>query len=241
MAERRPDTLTPGYVLHRRPYRDTSVLAECYTRAHGRIGVVARGARAPKARLAGVLQPFQALLISFAGRGELATLRTAELDGAPAPLGGAALAAGFYANELLLRACAREDPHPALFDAYGALLAALAARGLEVASLRAFELALLRELGYAPPYGNAAGGESVQADGHYRVTPGHAPEPVSGDAPGAVAGSVLLALATGAPQGLDAAGLRVARVLLQAELHAHFGERPWQSRRLYAALAGALE
>lgn len=236
---RTPAVLVPAYVLHRRPYRDTSVLAECYTRSHGRIGVVARGARAPRARLAGVLQPFQRLLISFAGRGELASLRGAEADGLPAALAGAALAAGFYANELLMRACQREDPHPALFDAYAALLDALAAHGVQEATLRAFELTVLREIGYAPTLTHDGAGAPVEAAAAYRYRPGHAPRRVDATEAGAVPGRVLLALGAGTLEAGDHSALRAARAVLRAELRAHLGDRPWQSRRLYAALAGA--
>lgn len=239
MAEPRvPALLVPAYVLHRRPYRDTSVLAECYTRPHGRVGLVARGARAPRARLAAVLQPFQRLLISYAGRGELAALRDAEADGLPAALAGAALAAGFYANELLMRACQREDPHPALFDAYAALLDHLAAHGVREPTLRAFELTVLREIGYAPTLTHDAGGAPVEAGAVYRYRPGHAPARVAATEPDAVPGRALLALAAGTLDADDRVALRAARGVLRAELRAHLGDRPWQSRRLYAALAG---
>lgn len=238
-GSRPPAVLVPAYVLHRRPYRDTSVLAECYTRPHGRIGLVARGARAPRARLAAVLQPFQRLLVSFAGRGELAALRGAEADGLPTALGGAALAAGFYANELLMRACLREDPHPALFDAYAALLETLAADGVREATLRAFELTVLREIGYAPTLAHDAAGAPVEPAAAYRYQPGQAPQRVIEGAAGSVPGRVLLALGAGMLDGQDRATLRAARAVLRAELRAHLGDRPWQSRRLYAALAGA--
>lgn len=242
MAERqRQVVLEPAYVLHRRPYRDTSLLLETFTRTQGRVGLVARGARSARGGLAGLLQPFQRVLLSFGGRGELGALRGAEPDGPPRVLGGAALAAGFYASELLLRACVREDPHPALFDAYGELLAALAAEGVREARLRAFELTVLREMGYAPVLTHDDAGRPLEADTAYRHRPRQAPVAVASGEDEAVPGRVLLALAEGGTGALDAGGLRAARRVLAAELRAHLGDRPWQSRRLYAALAGPAE
>ncbi len=119
-------SLQPAYVLHHRPYRDSSLLLEIFTPDHGRVGLVARGARSPKSRLYGVLQPFQPLLISWVGRGELATLSGAEANGPPQRLQGKSVISGFYINELLLRLLHRHDPHAALFDGYARTLPLLA-------------------------------------------------------------------------------------------------------------------
>ena len=56
--------LAPAYILHHRPYRDTSRIFEVLTREHGRLSLFARGVRGPKAKLASILQPFQLLLLS---------------------------------------------------------------------------------------------------------------------------------------------------------------------------------
>ncbi len=119
-------SLQPAYVLHHRPYRDSSLLLEIFTPDHGRVGLAARGARSPKSRLYGVLQPFQPLLISWVGRGELATLSGAEASGPPQRLQGKSVISGFYINELLLRLLHRHDPHAALFDGYARTLPLLA-------------------------------------------------------------------------------------------------------------------
>src|ERR1700749_2872443 len=93
--------LTPGYILHHRPYRDTSRILEVVTRDHGRTPRLARGARGPKAKLASILQPFQMLLLSWSGRGEAAQLTGAELADSPPPLPAASLMGSFFLNELL--------------------------------------------------------------------------------------------------------------------------------------------
>ena len=122
--------LAPAYILHHRPYRDTSRILEVITRDHGRLSLFARGVRGPKARLASVLQPFQLLLLSWSGRGEAAQLTAAEsADHDPAVPAGS-LMGSFYLNELLMKLTTRHDPLPSLFDDYHATVDGLR-RGMQ--------------------------------------------------------------------------------------------------------------
>lgn len=139
----------PAFVLHSYPFRETSLIVEAYSRDHGRIALVARGARRPKSSLRGILLAFQPLLLSWSGKRELRTLIRAEWQGPYAPLRGQALICGFYLNELLLKLLPRDDPHEELFSVYENTLAALGGSADPSGLLRRFELALLRELGYA--------------------------------------------------------------------------------------------
>jgi DNA repair protein RecO (recombination protein O) len=139
----------PAFVLHSYPFRETSLVVELFTRDFGRVGVVAKGARRPKSSLRGVLLAFQPLLVSWSGKGELCTLVRAEWDGAYHPLKGLSLICGFYLNELLLKLLARHDAHERLFAAYAATLVTLEPQRDLAGVLRAFEMDLLRELGYA--------------------------------------------------------------------------------------------
>ena len=113
--------LQPAYVLHSRPYRDSSALVEMFTAEHGRLSLVARGARnrGRKGSLSSLLQPFIPLLISFSGRAELKTLGKLEAAGGGRTLRGERLYSGLYMNELLVRLLHRQDAHPRLFAAYG--------------------------------------------------------------------------------------------------------------------------
>ena len=138
-----------AFVLHSYPFRETSLVIEAFVRDHGRVALVARGARRPKSSLRGVLLPFQPLLLSWSGKRELRTLTRAEWQGGYTPLRGQALICGFYLNELLLKLTPRDDPHEGLFVVYEETLAALAGHLDQAAALRRFEMALLRELGYA--------------------------------------------------------------------------------------------
>ncbi len=139
----------PGYVLHSYPYQETSLIVEMFTRGFGRISAVAKGAKRPHSPLRSVLMPFHALTLDWSGKSELKTLRTAEWRGAFRLLKGRSLICGFYLNELLLKLLHRDDPHDALFDAYGRALEALLEGGDHAIVLRCFEKRLLSELGYA--------------------------------------------------------------------------------------------
>src|SRR4051812_33098367 len=119
----------PGYVLHTYPYKETSLIVEAFTRRHGRMALLARGARRPRSAMRGVLLAFYPLRLGWSGSADLATLISAEWAGGLPPLAGRALMCGFYLNELILRLPPREEPHEALFDAYREALARPAAAG----------------------------------------------------------------------------------------------------------------
>lgn len=140
--------LQPVFILHRRPYRNTSLLLDAFSPDHGRMGLAARGAAAPRSRLKGLLQPFTPLLLSWSGAGDLATLTGAEDAGLPIALPPHRVLAGLYVNELLMRLLRRLDPQTGLFTAYRTLLTELATAPNEEPVLRRFEKQLLDELGY---------------------------------------------------------------------------------------------
>ena len=140
--------LEDSFILHAWPYQETSQILEALGAQHGRVGLVARGARRPTSRWRSVLQPFLPLRLSWAGRGSLYTLRNAEPASFAPALDGLALMGAFYLNELILNFVRRGDPHPGLFIAYSQALAELRAGGDPEPALRRFELQLLAEVGY---------------------------------------------------------------------------------------------
>jgi DNA repair protein RecO (recombination protein O) len=175
MSRRRADQ-EPGYVLHTYPYKETSLIVEAFTRRHGRVALLARGARRPRSAMRGMLLSFQPLDLAWSGAGELATLIRAEWGGALHPLSGRGLMCAFYVNELMLRLLPREDAHETLFDHYAAAIAALAGGESLSAVLRAFEKRLLAELGYAPVLDHEAmSGEPIDPVGRYRYEPDRGP------------------------------------------------------------------
>jgi len=116
-----------AYVLHSYPYRETSLIQQVWPEKHGRVGLVAKRAKRPRSPARSVLVPFQALAVSWFGRGELRTLKTAEAAAPATPLGGASLMSAFYLNELLLKLTHRDDPHENLFAAYDTAITELRA------------------------------------------------------------------------------------------------------------------
>lgn len=163
--------LAPAWVLHTRAYRDTSLLVDLFTLDQGRLRCIARGVRGRQSKRKGLLQPFQPLLVSLVGRGELLTLTHAEYAAVSIPLAGRALFSGLYLNELLVRLLHPSEAHLDLYRAYQSALLALY-RGEEEAALRWFEWQLLEELGYAI---NArievSNGEPINIDNYYEFSP----------------------------------------------------------------------
>ncbi|MDX1608659.1 MAG: DNA repair protein RecO [Halofilum sp. (in: g-proteobacteria)] len=234
-------SLARGYVLHQRPYRNTSMLLEAFTADAGRVGLVARGARRQGSRTRALLEPFQPLLLSWSGRGELHTLTGVESAGWRAPPAGRALLAGFYCSELVLRLLGRDDPNPEAFAAYDAAVTGLADAGAASEPLlRRFELGLLVALGYAPPLTvDTASGDPVQADVDYDYLPEQGPAAagaVRAEGIVRVPGAHLLALAEARLD--DPAVLQSARRVLRAALQPHLGSRPLHSRELYRSMYG---
>jgi len=210
--------LTRAYVLHQRPFRDSSLIVEVFAREHGRMTLFARAARGPRSRFA-LLQPFRALLLSWSGRGEAPALTAAENAGALPLLPAARLMSAFYLNELLLKLVTRHDPHPELFDQYEATLALLGQPQPSDASLRQFEARLLEFIGYGLNLAAEADtGRPVREAAFYQFQPGvHGFVIAEPGSSGAIGGGVLQRLALGA--GFDSdAELRQARALMRAAL-----------------------
>jgi DNA repair protein RecO (recombination protein O) len=236
----------PAFVLHARPWRESSLLVEALGANHGRIGLLARGVQGPKRHvLRAALQPLQYVRLDAVQRGELAQLRTAEaLDAAPQLVGEATLAA-FYINELVLRLAPRGDPQPELFAAYARTRARLGAGEPLGWSLRRFERDLLDALGFG--FDCAVDGDGVAIDpaARYRIDPEHGPRRLlsdrgHGDRSDAATGRALLALAdddgipgVGALDSDDLAGLRRA---LRPVLAHHLGGRGLKSWELLGEL-----
>ena len=139
-------------MLHRYDWSESSLILEVFTRHHGRIALVAKGAKRPSSSFRPILLPLQPLHLAFGGDAEIRTLRAAEWQGGHVMPTGDALMAGYYLNELLLTLLARDDPHPGLFDVYADVVQVIASEHGEAlqSALRAFELLLLREIGLLP-------------------------------------------------------------------------------------------
>lgn len=213
--------LVPAFVLHHRPYRDTSRIVEILTRDHGRLTLFARGVRGGRKGLASLLQPFRPLLVSFSGRGEAAQLTGVE-PAADARFDGTGLPAphvmsGFYLNELVLRLTHRDDAQASLYEAYGEALAGLVRTRAPEAILRVFEKRLLEAAGYGVDlFSDCRTGDAVEPERFYVFKPAEGLTVAGAEAPGAVSGRALRALAG---ETFDAEGdLDAARRVMRAAL-----------------------
>jgi DNA repair protein RecO (recombination protein O) len=224
----------PAYVLHHHDYSETSLLLEMFTRRHGRLGVIAKGARRARSPLRAALIPFQPLVMGFSGRGDLPTLTAAEPAGPAPAIAGEALFCGLYLNELLLRLLHRHDPHERLFESYSDALGRLGEVRNTEAVLRVFEKRLLEDIGFGLVLDqDVQEGAPLQPGLLYRYIPERGPVPaVVAEGEGvAIQGASLLALARERLD--DAIALREVKHLMRALLARHLGTRPLSSRGLF--------
>lgn len=222
----------PAFILHHRPFADTSRILDIISPNHGRLAVVARGSRSAKSRLRGVLRPFLPLKLSWVIRSELGTLTGAEMNGAPISLQGDALMSGYYTNELLLKLLHRHDPQPEIFNAYARTIENLAGSADVAMPLRHFEMELLRLLGYALNL------DRVRADTMYEYRIEQGPVPVAGrQGPMVFSGRELKAVRNEdfhRPEILNCAGR-----LLREVISFHLGGKELTSRKVLLELRRA--
>lgn len=235
----------PAFVLHSYAWRETSLIIEALTRDHGRVALVARGAKRPTSQFRGLLTPFSPLLLAWSGRNDIKTLVRAEWCGGLAPLRGEGLLAAFYVNELLVRLLARYDAHLLLFASYVQALQLLAGPATtHAAALREFELDLLRECGYAPEFGHCVDGAPIDAAALYRIEAQHGVRRVEPGGQGragqgrveeqrddyCVRGTTILALAQrdfSSPQAVQE-----SRTVLRHLIGYHLDGKPLNTRRI---------
>lgn len=217
-----------AYVLHTRPYRETSLLVDLLTLEQGRVSLVARGARKPGSRLRATLQPFQSLQVGWQGRGELKTLRTAEPVESLLMLQGRSLLCGLYLNELLQRLLRPMDPHPRLFVYYRYALNELRQGQDLEGALRTFERQLLEQLGFGLEMSALQPGQSYRLDPERGLVPGTGPETYLAEHLQAIAED----------RYDDPAVRRSAKRLMRNRLTPLLGDRPLRSRELFLKRKG---
>lgn len=239
----------PAFVLHRYDWSESSLILETLTRHFGRIALVAKGAKKPSSNFRPVLLPLQPLHVAFGGDAEIRTLKSAEWLGGQVMPTGEALLSGYYINELLLRLLARDDPHPALFDAYAATVRVLAHDDPQTLqpALRAFELLLLREIGLLPTLDlQTATLAPLQPGERYSLKPeGGLVESRDPDGRGSLSGAQWQALQAALDDPApftatlrEAAGAGELKTQLRALLHYHCGVATLRTRQLMMDLQG---
>ena len=236
MSTQRRVQQQPAFILHHRPFRDSSQLLDIVTRDYGKIALVARGSRRSKSRLAGVLRPFLPLRVSWVARTDLGTLTGAEAVGTPAGLRGDAMLSAYYVNELLLNFLHRHDPQSDIFSLYENTIMALVATTDIAACLRSFEIELLKLLGYALNLEHESGtGRALRGERHYEYRMEQGAVPVSrSDGPMVFSGDALLAIDE--QRFDDPQVLAAANRLLREVVGFHLGGKELKSRKVLLEL-----
>ena len=226
----------PAFLLHHRPFRDTSLLLDVFSRDFGKLALVARGARSQKSRLKPLLRPFMPIRVGWVLRTDLGTLTGAELDGQPLALTGDAMLAGYYANELILHFLHRHDPQPELFEAYSQTIQMLVRSADPAPPLRLFELELLRLLGYAVNFDHEAQShDDIDPERHYEYRAEQGPVRVARDSGAMVfRGAELIAIREHRLD--DPQTLRAASRLLRGVINHHLDGRELKSRKVLVDL-----
>ena len=225
-----------AFILHHRPFRDSSQILDILTHDHGKLAVVARGSRGARSRLKGVLRPFMPLSMSWVIKSDLGTLTGAEVRGVPLSLTGDALLSGYYVNELILHFLHRHDPQPELFEAYAHTIELLARSEEPAPALRLFELELLRLLGYAVNFDHEAlSHDDIEPDSNYEYRAEQGPVRVARDSGAMVfRGTELIAIRE--QQLNDPHVLRAASRLLRGVISYHLDGRELKSRKVLVDL-----
>ncbi len=226
-----------SYLLHCKPYSNSSLLVECFTSEHGRFPAIAKGVKRSKKAGHALLQPFNSLLINFSGRGEVKTLSGYEQENESIILKGKNLYCGFYLNEVLMRILARNDPHAELFDHYENTLKELSSTTDVEPVLRSFEVVLLNELGYGLLLDQEAEtGKQINHDSFYEFEIEYGPKEINRPYRNAINGSTLHALAGNIPY--HDREKSQARMLMRRVLAHYLGDRPLKSRELFKSISG---
>jgi len=225
-----------AYVLHKRPYRETSLLLDVFSYSNGRVGLIARGARRQKTGQSVLLQPLRRLSMSWSARGELGIMTSVEPDGMIANFNTGAMIAGFYVNELIVRLLHRHEAHQELFTAYEAILNILDNEHEQQKELRYFEASLLEAIGFGLVLDHdVLSGKPLQPDTIYQYVTERGPSAEAELAGNYVRVHGLTLLELAARSVSTESSLREAKQLLRQETACHLGGRPLASRALYQA------
>lgn len=235
-----------AYLLHTRPYTESSLLLDVFTRDFGHVRLLARGARGAQSALRGLTYPFQPMWISWFGDKDINTLHSIEWQGGVPALCGQPLLTGFYLNELLLKLTHLQEKLPPVWDAYDTAIRQLAASQRQASAavkvgicLRQFEITFIHALGYAPPFEGDEDGQAIRAEMHYLCTVDTPPKVLRHETPAQadwvkLQGNTLLQLQARMFDAPEQA--KLAYPWIKLALNTLLNHQPLASRRLLTAL-----
>lgn len=230
-----------GYVLHKRPYRETSLLVDFFSLELGRVSAVAKGARGnSKSDRKSLLQPFQKLEFELSGRSQLKNLGRIEALQNATNIHQTGLYCAFYINEILSRALPEAEPIGEVFTHYENTLALLAQVENNQLSefepiLREFEFTLLLALGYLPDFSyDASSGDAIVATAHYLFSPQTGFSVCDARLKRAIKGEYIIAISEGNYGDASQTSIKqVAKYICRIALVEIIGEKPIKSRELF--------
>jgi DNA repair protein RecO (recombination protein O) len=228
--------LTPCYILHRRDYRESSLILEVISKEYGRVSLIAKGAKRNKKQQGINYNLYQKYLMSWVIKTELGTLIDVELASGMNSLTPQQMMTGFYMNEIILRLLHKHESHPELFDSYDSTVVKLSTNVPEESLLRYFEKTLLQSLGYGVVFDqDLITGNPILADEnyYYRLDFGPSSDPQDNRPGVAVSGKTLIELDK--ETLTDAQNKQEAKILLRSLLNQYLGDKPLASRQLYQA------
>ena len=186
-----------AFILHTRPYSESSWLIDAFSRNYGRVSLLGKGARRLKSKVRGLIRPFQPLLLSWSGKSELQTLTGAEASWIAPRIDQQSWLCASYMNELLIKLMHRYDPHEQLFDHYDQALQSFRDGQSNQIILRVFEKQLLSEIGYGLLLEHDTDNQAISAENTYHYYPDRGPKLVTGNRTESVwliKGSTLIAM-----------------------------------------------
>jgi DNA repair protein RecO (recombination protein O) len=231
-----PQITATAFVLHCRPYQDSSLLVDLLTAELGLVRVVAKGARNKSKKNALRCDPYTKLQVSLSGRSTLKTLCGCEVLASTYRLQGERLFAAIYVNELILRVLHEGDPLPEIIPLYDEIIAKLAGSDSLEMILRPFELQLLELLGYGIDFSADIDGNEILVDQMYVYIPEYGFQQLTGlkQATHAFSGQQISSIEQG---GLsDQRSRRDAKMLMRLALSPLVGDKPFMSRELFAGV-----
>lgn len=226
--------LNPAFILHRRSYRETSLLLDVFSHTYGRVGLLAKGVRNNKSSKSEILQPYQSLQLAWSGKGELMTLTMAEANKSAYVLKGKKLIAGFYLNEIIIRLLHQHEAHPDLFNIYDKTLGLLSMETTDAQTvIRIFEKRFLDSIGYGLVLDHDTSGSKIKPESVYYYLAERGPALDIPDVPDYIklSGSTLLAISEEKFDSVQI--LHEAKALMRFILQKHLGGKPLASRKLY--------
>ena len=225
--------LTPCYILHRRDYSETSYILEVFSREHGRINLIAKGAKRNKKQEGVSFNLYQQYNISWLAKSELGTLTNIEAVTLNS-LKPEQIMTGFYMNEIMLRLLHKHEPHPELFDSYSISINQLLSGESEQIVLRYYEKSLLQSLGYGIILDHEVEtGETLayEKDYFYELDLGPVATNKINNSGIRISGQTLIELDNESLS--DSKNINEAKLLLRKILEQHLGNQPLASKNLY--------